>query len=143
MTVITTRNLHEHTAQEVFDYVCRKVIEQGAPSVRFEANDEGACLYRGPNGTKCAVGFLIDDADYVPEFEAGYTARTLLRDYSEKLGWQKGAHDYLLQQMQGHAHDVAARQSRGDNAEFLRLFKLYAANVARYVGGIATTVLDA
>jgi hypothetical protein len=27
------------------------------------------CLYRGPNGTKCAIGHLIRDRDYRPYFE--------------------------------------------------------------------------
>lgn len=29
----------------------------------------GECLYRGPNGKKCAVGMFMKDEDYKPKFE--------------------------------------------------------------------------
>jgi hypothetical protein len=32
-------------------------------------NDAGECVYRGPNGTMCAIGCLIKDEHYRPEFE--------------------------------------------------------------------------
>ena len=43
--------------------------------VRSETHDTDAgiegmtCLYRGPNGTKCAAGILISDEVYDPEME--------------------------------------------------------------------------
>lgn len=42
--------------QEAFDTMVRKVWEQNRPSTW----DNGVCAYRGPNGTKCAVGHLIE-----------------------------------------------------------------------------------
>jgi len=39
-------------------------------------NEKGACLYRGPNGTKCAVGIFIPDDKYKSILETnspGYT----------------------------------------------------------------------
>lgn len=44
--------------QAVFDYVRKKVNEQGNPSV-----DNGNCVYRGENGCKCAAGHLVTDKD--------------------------------------------------------------------------------
>lgn len=53
------------TAQEIFDKVATHLLRQGKKS---EGPGKG-CLYRGPNGLKCAAGFLIDDAYYDPKFE--------------------------------------------------------------------------
>lgn len=46
----------ELTAQEIFDTTYDAVMAQGVPSTH-----QGTCKYRGENGTKCALGFLIDD----------------------------------------------------------------------------------
>lgn len=54
------------TAQEVFDTAVRGVIEQGVPSY-----DGVRCLYRGPNGTKCAAGHLIPDDLYTNYMDTG------------------------------------------------------------------------
>ncbi len=60
----------KHTAQEVFDFALTKIREQGKPSMQLnEYNGVEACLYRGPNNTKCAIGHMIPDSDYDPEIE--------------------------------------------------------------------------
>lgn len=46
-----------------------KVIEQGCKSGGYDEDSDYQCLYRGPNGTKCAVGHLIADEFYTPELE--------------------------------------------------------------------------
>lgn len=51
--------------QEIFDTVAEHLFRQGT---RSYAMDRG-CLYRGPDGTKCAVGCLIQDDDYTPNME--------------------------------------------------------------------------
>lgn len=45
--------------QEIFDKVYRELLRQKVPSMH-----NGRCLYRGPNGTKCAIGHLIPDELY-------------------------------------------------------------------------------
>lgn len=50
--------------QEIFDTVYKALLEQGEPSV-----NNGVCAYRGANGNKCAVGHMISDDLYDPEFE--------------------------------------------------------------------------
>ncbi len=50
--------------QEVFDFVVGKIREQGCKSI-----GEDFCAYRGPNGLKCAAGWLIPDEEYTPEME--------------------------------------------------------------------------
>lgn len=52
--------------QEIFDKVVNHLRKQNAKSVDPVTN---TCLYRGPNGMKCAVGCIIPDKDYLPEME--------------------------------------------------------------------------
>lgn len=55
------------TAQEVFDAVATHLLTQNARSVTEDS--PGTCLYRGPEGRKCAIGALIPDSLYRPEIE--------------------------------------------------------------------------
>ena len=52
--------------QELFNKAVAGLASQG-----FEASvdTDGTCQYRGPNGKRCAVGWLISDASYSPEME--------------------------------------------------------------------------
>jgi hypothetical protein len=50
--------------QEIFDKVAKHLLTQNAKS-----GDGSNYLYRGPNGMMCAVGCLIDDKAYRPDFE--------------------------------------------------------------------------
>lgn len=52
------------TKQEIFDFVCSKLLEQGRPAL----NEQG-CAYRGDDGTKCAAGWLIPDHKYTVHLE--------------------------------------------------------------------------
>jgi hypothetical protein len=54
------------TNQEIFDTVALHLIKQGKQSIDAA---KGMCLYRGPNGLKCAVGCLIPDEVYDPSME--------------------------------------------------------------------------
>jgi hypothetical protein len=75
------------TLQQIFDIVIVALRAQGCPSYRLPISVSpqkpiAGCLYRGPNGAKCAIGHLIRDEDYKPEFEMkGINAdiRTALR----------------------------------------------------------------
>mgnify|MGYP000506341859 CR=1 FL=1 len=64
-------NLEKATAQQVFDYVVRKLFEQGCKSTVSNDGDLH-CAYRGNDGTKCAGGWLIRDEQYNPKME-GYS----------------------------------------------------------------------
>lgn len=59
------------TGQEMFDEVVTQLVKQGGPSYKIdkEENNKRVCLYRGPNNRRCAIGWLIKDEDYKPEFE--------------------------------------------------------------------------
>ena len=52
-------------AQEIFDTVATHLFRQGHQAI----NNDGACLYRAPNGDMCAVGVLIPDKYYNKNFE--------------------------------------------------------------------------
>ena len=65
------------TPQEIFDTVARHLFAQGT-----RAHDEitDQCRYRGPGGTKCAVGCLIPDEAYDSEME-GWSVDQVVADY--------------------------------------------------------------
>lgn len=52
------------TMQQIFDKVVTHLRTQKIPSI-----EAGDCLYRGPNGLKCAVGALITDEAYKDSLE--------------------------------------------------------------------------
>lgn len=87
--------------QEIFDYVARHLIAQGRAAVNPET---GNCLYRAPNGDKCAAGCLISDEVYRPSMEgksvnSNEVANYLplhLKDNIRLLLDLQGAHDHLL-----------------------------------------------
>lgn len=62
--IITLKNLHEATAQQVFDQVVTHLRTQKVQC----AGADGSCLYRH-DGLKCAAGALIADDEYVPEMD--------------------------------------------------------------------------
>lgn len=51
--------------QQVFDLVVTHLLTQG----RRAEDVAGGCMYRAPEGMKCAVGFLLPDSEYRPEME--------------------------------------------------------------------------
>jgi hypothetical protein len=65
------------TDQEAFDAMCRHLLK-----MRRQTRDPatGACMYRGPRGTRCAVGALIPDEQYRSRFEGGYNLRRLTEE---------------------------------------------------------------
>jgi len=52
------------TNQEAFNKVVKHLLAQMKQSSKGDN-----CLYRGPNGTKCAIGCLIPDELYDPKME--------------------------------------------------------------------------
>ena len=52
------------TKQKIFDTVVAHLI-----SMKQRSAENGSCLYRGPNGAKCAAGVLLPDSEYKPHYE--------------------------------------------------------------------------
>lgn len=89
-----------------------KVVEQGRPSI----NDDTACVYRGLDGARCAVGWMIPDEQYVPEMEGKpvMVSRYDDRDFItcqivEAAGAINNAEVQLLSDLQD-AHDMYDRE---------------------------------
>ncbi len=68
MTDLLTRieNNQPIEAQELYDFVVAAIVKQGRPSV----GDNDRCLYRGPDGLKCAAGHVIPDSMYSKKMES-------------------------------------------------------------------------
>jgi len=82
------------TRQETFDYVFNQLVAQGGPSYRGSK-----CLYNGPDGRHCAIGWLFADAGVtapegygVASVAAGQLVPWLLADLVFYLDLQR-AHD--------------------------------------------------
>lgn len=121
------------TNQEIFDYVCSKLLLQGN-----KCSDENfGCRYRGANDTKCAAGWLIDDEVYTRSLE-GCTAS----EYPVWLALQASGVDMdnantrnLVLALQS-SHDFAP-----EDESFIEWFHKDARRVANMFG-LSTAVLD-
>ncbi len=74
--MITLSNIHEFSDEEVFNYVATELIKQGK---RSGTNEK--CLYLSDDGSKCAVGLLMDN--YHKEFD--YCRQ--VQDISGEMFW--------------------------------------------------------
>lgn len=59
------------TRQEMFDISYRGLASQGWEN---SINSSGSCSYRGINGLKCAIGWLIPDDKYKSHMDRGKTS---------------------------------------------------------------------
>lgn len=57
------------TDQEMFNKIVTHLLTQKVRSEGCDADGTTTCLYRGPDGAKCAVGVLIADEHYTPSLE--------------------------------------------------------------------------
>lgn len=97
------------TRQESFNHICRNLIAATRPSVyRDDTIEETRCQYRGEDGAKCAVGWLIPDDLYHPHME-GKSVLRLFADHPElrKEPTLKEWTSHLLCDLQ-QIHDGAA-----------------------------------
>lgn len=87
--------------QKTFNKVYEHLITQGAKSL----NGDGDTAYRGCDERRCAIGVLIDDEHYSPDFEGGSVWATGVYQSVQKSGW--GVEIDLLEALQD-IHDVVA-----------------------------------
>ena len=94
-------------AQQIFNKVARHLFEQGSPAKYTNSEDEEHCMYRAPDGRKCAVGCLLPDGLYQQDMEDN-SIETLLLD-NDRWGlpqWME-ANQLLLQDLQCvHDQDI-------------------------------------
>lgn len=133
-----TTELEKHAIrQSLFNMVARAIIAQGGGAYRpYEDEDwDGrktkrvTCMYRGPNGTKCAFGHFIPDDAYAPGMEGRIASSVLkgladgqwFRETSEsvdKLLALVGPERFFFDALQD-AHDQAALKEYRDGAIFM------------------------
>lgn len=104
------------TNQELFDKCLTHLRQQGQRSV----NESGECMYRAPDGGMCAIGALIPDEKYDPNFEnrsAAHNPVWQATDLTEDqlplaLTIQRQMHDMAFgdfrTELEIRAHQVAA-----------------------------------
>lgn len=90
--------------QQIFDKVVNHLLTQGKKSV--SPLNPKKCLYRGPDGSSCAVGCLITDKYYNSIFEnktalSLYVIKAVERSLGQPLSVEQKK---LLQELQ-HIHD--------------------------------------
>lgn len=103
--MITISTLHQHTAQQVFDQIATHLLKQGKRSMGPVTREHGGssydtvkCVYRGPDGVKCAAGAIIGDHEYEPSMEgAGWYHIAQAKDVY--------AHENIIMRMQT-VHDT-------------------------------------
>lgn len=74
------------TLREVFDTVKAHLLTQNAKAIHVREDGDEACMYRGPNGTKCAVGCLIKDEFYSTSLEGLPASYSEVQDALKKSG---------------------------------------------------------
>ena len=95
------------SAQEVFDIVVNHLFTQGRPAY----DGVQGCMYRAPDGLRCAVGVLIPDDLYDKVFEGSQSDFVIQELFDEDLAdWRK--HKDLLRRLQG-IHDNCSRTKEG------------------------------
>lgn len=62
--------------QRVFDVVAAHLLAQGHRAKEIT----GSCLYRAPNGDRCAIGVLIPDALYTPSLEGNSVEKLIVKE---------------------------------------------------------------
>ena len=92
--MVTLKTLAQATGQEVFDQVATHLLTQMKRSAYLDG-----CLYRSPDGLKCAAGCLIAEDEYDPEME-GHGWVYLV----DRFGFTQ-SHESLIQQLQD-VHDT-------------------------------------
>lgn len=100
--------------QDILEATVMGIVTQGGPSL----DDGGNPAYRGNDGCRCALGFLIDDANYDPSLE-GFN----LDSYSVSGALAKSLPEFdcddrkFLRELQW-AHDLTVDDMEYDDADF-------------------------
>jgi len=93
------------TAQEIFTIVVNHLRKQKYKSSEPDDNNHYTCLYHDPDGSRCAVGILINNEDYKKEYEHNSLDKLLeLRLLPEHLHEEFWTHRRLLLDLQ-YLHD--------------------------------------
>lgn len=121
--------------QRSFDMAAVALVKQGKPSGVMEADDGFQCLYRGPEGTRCAAGWLFEGEAGVDFEEEDRCTQPLTAALLESNG-----HNVNFVAELQEAHDIPAVNS--PTASWLSDWESRMRKIAAtYV--LSTAVLDA
>lgn len=97
------------TKQEAFNLAYRGLKSQGFKSSTILGTI--SCVYRHPDGLKCAVGHIMTDEEYRPNFDehSGVTAATVARLLNWQIVDEPFQVDFLTRLQE--VHDEAANPS--------------------------------
>lgn len=104
------------TNQKMFDKVWQWfVVEKNPQSVKEDTPDE--CLYRGPNGAKCAVGCVMPDSAYSTKIEGLSVARLKVDSPAKTLAWASKL-PFISSALQ-NIHDAWRPDEQGDFTPYM------------------------
>jgi hypothetical protein len=113
------------TPQQYFDLLVETSKSGGFPSINYPLKTyptRGTCMYRNPNGKRCAFGLLIRDEKYRPSMEEETATDDFFRRYPgcftpvqgfKQEGRFKETNDYLAVQL---THDREAFKTQNGNS---------------------------
>jgi hypothetical protein len=96
------------TNQGVLNTAFRNLMKQG----RFSSDSHGMCLYRGPEGSKCAIGSMIPDELYSKKLEGNLINDAEMHGVRD-LAFGPKVDDHLLRALQSAHDDRSLRSSLG------------------------------
>ena len=99
--MITLHTLNNHSLQEIFSHVKHHLLTQNKKAYVLTTGGRESCKYHSPDGLRCAVGCLISEEEYEPEFE-GKSIEIILSNVGITLQQPKTLS--LLNKLQG-IHD--------------------------------------
>jgi hypothetical protein len=122
--------------QEIFSHVYAALLKQGVASYGEMTNcmtTSEMCLYRGPNGTKCALGHLIPDEEYrlsmegqsISDLDFGEDPYFNMND--DRLGFLaslQGVHDRYMPRKDAPDADRSIDKWKREMGNLARDFKL-------------------
>ena len=100
------------TKQQIFDKVAAHLLAQGARAYGVDG-----CVYRAADGKKCAVGCIIEDEHYSPDFEGvaiAWVNSTLDVGGSAKLRAALGASGVCVDEQHKLLLDLQRLHDNGD-----------------------------
>jgi len=108
------------------------LLQQGCRAT-MALNHNIRCMYRGPNGTRCAAGQLIPDDLYSPDMENKPFAEILMLHSAlrRELGMQDTTDAYFLDFLQNRLHDMV--EDLGAEPE---TYRAYVRHLSRAVAAI-------
>lgn len=94
------------TRQQMFNTAYHGLAAQGfVQSMRINEKGDPCCLYRGPEGRRCALGYLIPDSAYSGDYENTSGHFLTEQGYIPNVAKEDASWVNRLQMVHDHNHD--------------------------------------